>query len=115
MVICCYSLCKQDNIIYKRNFLAICTGLRYNKPTAKDIKTIFFEQSIDVLIETLMKLVKFFKEFSEGKYIEVDKILRFKNFSEEKMQKSLNIVFSEPVDLTRFISCLPFFKWIKTN
>lgn len=102
-----------DCVIWKKNFLAICTGLRHNKPTAKDFKLIFIDPPFEDLVKVLQKHVKMFREFTEFKYLELEKLLSRVDFSEEKIQKSLKIVFSESVDLPRFISCLPFFIWVK--
>jgi hypothetical protein len=108
------SFFSKDPFILKRNFLSICTGVMYKKSSVKDFKSIFIDQSQLVLMSSLEKFSKQFKRFSDGKYIELSRLLTMKNFKDPKPQKSLQTVFSEPVDLQRFINCYPFFKWVST-
>ena len=106
-------LISSDCVIWKKNFLAICTGLQHNKPTAKDFKSIFLDSPMEILVKKLKGHVKMFREFTDINYLELNTISAHINPSEDKLQKSLKIVFSEPVDIPRFISCLPFFRYVK--
>lgn len=106
------SFFSDENFVLKRNFLAICAGLQYKKSPEKDYKGIFLLDSQESLILKMEKYVKAFSELTDKKCIEISKLLLIKNFKDKKAYKSLQTVFSEPVDLQRFIHCYPFFKWL---
>ena len=101
-----------ENFVLKRNFLAICAGLQYKRPTEKDYKGIFLTINQDVLKLSIEKYARAFSKLTDRNCIEITKILALKSFKDEKSYKSLQTVFSEPVDLQRFIHCYPFFKWL---
>ena len=101
--------------ITKKNFLALCTVIKNSRYAAKDFKSIFIEPSLESLTEIIKKVFVLFNKFTDTKFVEIGKVLGLKDFFEEKSQKSLKIVFSEPVDMPRFMTCLPFFKWVLMN
>lgn len=101
-----------EKFVLKRNFLAICAGLTYKKPPEKDYKSIFLTISQELLILTMENYVKAFSELTDKRCLEMSKLLLIKSFKDKKAYKSLQTVFSEPVDLQRFIHCYPFFKWL---
>ena len=106
----------KEDFVLKRNFLAICAGVMYKRPQGKDYKSIFIDQNELVLMASLEKYSRTFKRLADGKHIEVSRLICMKKFVDSKAQKSLQTVFSEPVDLQRFINCYPFFKWVlKSN
>jgi hypothetical protein len=102
----------RENFVLKRNFLALCAGLQYKRPTEKDYNGIFLTLSQDILMLSIEKYARAFSELTDRNCIEIVKILALKSFKDEKSYKSLQTVFSEPVDLQRFIHCYPFFKWL---
>ena len=102
----------KEDFVLKRNFLAICAGVMYKRPQGKDYKSIFIDQNELVLMASLEKYSRTFKKLADGKHIEVSRLICMKKFVDSKAQKSLQTVFSEPVDLQRFINCYPFFKWV---
>jgi hypothetical protein len=105
----------KETSITKRSFLALCTGIKYKIQCGRDFKSIFIDIPMEVLVGTIKSYLSLFSQFTSTRHIQISQIFLFKNFSEEKYKKSLKIVFSEPVDLPRFITCIPFFYWVKSQ
>ena len=97
--------------MFKRVFFALCSAIKYDKP--EDPKLLVGENLVK-LEKRVLRFFAIFKTFTQGLLIPRKDIISACNgLKDEASIKAIELVVSEQIDFARFLTCLPFFLWIK--
>lgn len=98
--------------VTKRVFFALCSAFEYDIPEDPKVLT---GESLVRLQSRVQNFSFTFKEYAVNGFILKNDIFQVCNeVLSGSVVKSIELVFSEPVDFARFLTCLPFFMWVRT-
>lgn len=102
-----------DNDIKKRTFFAMCSSIEYD--TLEDYKLIIGDNLLK-LIDRVGQLKKVFREFTKGICISRKAVVSMcSRLLDRPTMRAIDLVASEQIDFPRFLTCLPFFMWLRCS